>query len=51
MSIWFFKLRNGTRGTVQAADDDAAWESVIALTKQAPNMVRWVQDIPDEVAA
>lgn len=51
MSIWFFELPDGSTGGVRAADDDAAWESVIALREQAPNLVQWVRYVFNEVAA
>ena len=50
-SIWFFELPDGSTGCVRAAGDDKAWEAVIALREEAPNLVQWVQDIPNEVAA
>lgn len=44
-----YKTNNGYEGTVQACDDDDAWNQVVALTNQAPLSLRLVKH--GEVAA
>ena len=41
MSIWKWKTPNGQFGFVRAADDDKAWNEVIAITGQSPEVVTW----------
>lgn len=42
MSRWYYRTGNRYEGTVLAADDDDAWNKVVALTQRSPVLLRRV---------